>query len=200
MKTVRRAGIIVLILLVLLVIISFFLPANVHVERTAVIKAQPDVVFKQVNDLHNWNNWMPWNKLDPEMKIKYTGPEEGIGAGYSWSSEDKHVGKGKIAITESKPDQLVVTALDFMENGTATGSFKMEPADGGTRITWRMDMDMGMNPIGRYLGLFMDQMMGGDFEQGLDDLKKVSESYSPPPMQEINPTPEDSTSSMEKPS
>lgn len=193
MKILKRIGIFLLALIVILVVISFFLPAKVHVDRTVVINAQPSVVFMQVNNLHNWNNWMPWNKLDPNMKIEYHGPEEGTGAGYSWTSDNKQVGKGKIAITESIPNQTVITSLDFMENGVASGSFKFEPAEGGTKVTWGMDMDMGMNPVGKYFGLFMDQMLGGDFEKGLTDLKKVSESYTPPVVPEINPMPEDST-------
>ena len=200
MKLLKRIGIILLAVIVLLVVISFMLPSKIHVERSAAIGAPANVVFMQVNNLRNWNNWMPYNKIDPEMKIEYNGKEEGTGAGYSWSSENSQVGNGKITITESKPNELIVTALDFMENGNATGSFKFEPSGSETKVTWGMDMDMGMNPIARYLGLFMDQLMGQDFEKGLRDLKSVSESYTPPVVPELNPAPADSTSAINKPS
>ncbi|MBK9729960.1 MAG: SRPBCC family protein [Chitinophagaceae bacterium] len=200
MKTLKRIGIFIAAFLLLLLVISFFLPAKVHVERVAVINAQPAIVFNQVNNLHNWNNWMPWNKLDPNMKITYFGPEEGTGAGYSWMSDNEQVGKGKLSITESKTNQSIITSLDFMEHGIATGSFGFEEADGGTKVTWGMDMDMGMNPMARYLGLFMDQMLGGDFDKGLSDLKRTSESYTPPVQPEINPMPADSTEPAVKPS
>lgn len=195
----KRIGIFTLAILLLLVVISFFLPGRVHVQRVAVINAQPEVVFRQVNDLHNWNKWMPWNKMDPKMEIKYYGPEKGTGAGYSWSSDIKQVGKGKITIIDSKPDESVVTELNFMEHGISTASFRMEPVDHGTKVIWGMDMDMGMNPFARYLGLFMDQMIGGDFEKGLIDLKTVSEQYAPPLIPEINMTP-DSSSALTNPS
>ena len=119
MKLLKRIGIILLAVIVLLVVISFMLPSKIHVERSAAIGAPANVVFMQVNNLRNWNNWMPYNKIDPEMKIEYNGKEEGTGAGYSWSSENSQVGNGKITITESKPNELIVTALDFMENGNA---------------------------------------------------------------------------------
>lgn len=199
MKTLRRIGIFLLAFLVILLIISFFLPSKVHVERIAVINAQPDIVFKQVNNLRNWNNWMPWNKLDPNIKIKYYGPEEGTGSGYSWSSENGQVGKGKLSITDSKPNESVITAMNFTGNGVATGSFHLESLEGKTKITWGMDMDMGMNPVAKYIGLFMDQMIGADFEQGLSDLKKVSESYTPPVTPELNAAPADSATAT-KPS
>lgn len=199
MKTLRRIGIFLLAFLVILLIISFFLPSKVHVERIAVINAQPDIVFKQVNNLHNWNNWMPWNKLDPNIKIKYYGPEEGTGSGYSWSSENGQVGKGKLSITDNKPNESVITAMNFTDNGVATGSFHLESLEGKTKITWGMEMDMGMNPVAKYIGLFMDQMIGADFEQGLSDLKKVSESYTPPVTPELNAAPADSATAT-KPS
>lgn len=192
MKTLKRIGIFLVVFLAILLVISFFLPSKVHVERMAVINAQPEIVFKQVNNLHNWNSWMPWNKLDPDMKIKYYGPEEGAGSGYSWTSENSQVGKGKLSITESKQNESITTSMNFTENGEATGTFTFEPVNGNTKIIWGMDMDMGMNPVAKYLGLFMDQMIGADFEKGLSDLKKVSESYSPPAMPELNASPEDS--------
>jgi hypothetical protein len=50
------------VLIILLVIISFFLPGKVHVERTAVIRAEPAVIYGQVADLKNWPKWAPWFK------------------------------------------------------------------------------------------------------------------------------------------
>ena len=177
MKTLLKAGIAILVILILLIIVSLFLPANVHVERTAVIEAEPSVIFVQVNDLHNWNNWMPWNKMDPKMKIDYFGPSEGKGSGYSWHSDLKEVGDGKLWITQSLSNQYIETEMEFAQNGPATGSFKFEKVDGGTKVTWGMDSDMGMNPVGKYIGLFMDQMVGEQFDKGLNDLKKTSESH-----------------------
>ena len=36
-------------------------------------------------------------------------------------------------------------------------------------------MDMGMNPIGRWMGLTMDGMVGKDFDTGLASLKALAE-------------------------
>lgn len=63
-----------------------------------------------------------------------------------------------------------------MEQGTAFGGFNFKKEGEATVVTWYMDSDMGWNPIGRIFGLFMDGMLGPDFEKGLADIKKVSES------------------------
>jgi uncharacterized protein YndB with AHSA1/START domain len=174
MKTLKRIGVVLLAAIVLLLVISFFLPSHVHVERSRVVKAKPEAVFAQINDLHNWNNWMPWNRMDPNMKITYADVTSGPGASYSWQSENENVGNGKLTITKSDPNRLVETEMDFMEHGKGSGAFSIEEAADGTKVTWSMDSDMGNNPLFKFMGLFMDNMVGGDFEKGLEDLDNVA--------------------------
>ena len=193
MKTLKRIGIYLGIIVILLLVISLFLPGKVHVERTEVIKADPMIIFNQVNDLKNWPKWAPWFDLDPNMVVSYEGADAGTGASYSWQG-NKKVGAGKLTITDSKPVENINMKIDFTGHGSSAAAFKFNVVPEGTQVTWGMDMDMGMNPVGKYFGLVMDQMMGGDFENGLNELKKVSESYAPPVAPEINPMPEDSAS------
>jgi len=87
------------------------------------------------------------------------------------------VGSGSQEIIVSEPPHHLQTALDFGEHGTAVAFFDLEPADGGgTHVTWGFDTDMGMNPIGRYMGLMMDKFVGGDYERGLSNLRDLVES------------------------
>ena len=44
-----------------------------------------------------------------------------------------------------------------------------------TRVTWTMNGDMGGNPVYRWMGLFMDKMVGPDFDAGLANLKALAE-------------------------
>src|SRR5690606_16939708 len=44
-------------------------------------------------------------------------------------------------------------------------------------VTWSMQADMGNNPIGRWMGLMMDSIVGADYETGLASLKKLVESF-----------------------
>lgn len=159
----------------LLAVIGFFLPKKVHVERTAYINAPPSVVYGYINDLKTYDQWMPWNKLDPNWKVVFGNTTTGKDAWYSWDSENKNVGKGKLTITESVPNQKVVTLLEFTGFSSSLGGWTILPKDSGTNITWYMDSDMGLNPVNRWFGVFFDKMMGPDFEKGLADLKQLSE-------------------------
>src|SRR5688572_7578764 len=100
------------VVLVVLAVIIQRQPPNFRVERSATISATPDAVFMQVNDLHKWEDWSPWAKVDPAMKGTYEGPASGVGAVYSWTGNSK-VGVGRMTITESHPSDLVRFKLDF---------------------------------------------------------------------------------------
>lgn len=171
------------IVLALLIIVSFFLPGKVHVERSIVIKAQPEAIFANLNNLKSWEVWSPWKKRDSAMKNVYEGPESGVGQKSTWTSEHPKVGNGSMEISESKPNEKLVTKLSFGPGGIGYGTFKLEKMGDSTKVTWMMDSDgEGMNPImaigGKYMNLFkmMDKMLGPDFEAGLKSMKEVMES------------------------
>ena len=60
-------------------------PSEFRVERTATVAAPPASVFAHVDDLHKWEAWSPWAKLDPAAKVAYEGAPAGKGAGFTWS-------------------------------------------------------------------------------------------------------------------
>ena len=171
-----------LVLVVIILAIGLMLPSKVHVERSTVINAPPSTVFSFVNDLHKFNLWSPWAKLDPNTQYTFSGPDSGVGATMAWRSEQRDVGNGQHKIMVSTPDQQVQTALDFGDMGTAFATFDLVASGTGTRVTWGFDKDAGYNMMGRYFGLMMDKMIGPDFEQGLANLKTVAESASPAAM------------------
>lgn len=179
MNFLKRLLYFVVILVALLLIISFFLPSKAHVERTVQMNGvKPASVFAQLNDLKSYDKWMPWNKKDSGMKKNWGDKTSGTGASYSW--ESKVVGNGSLTITESVPDKLVRTDLNFMENGTGKGGWELTEKDGGTNVKWFMDSEAGggflNKAISRYVFLFMDKMVGPDFEEGLASLQKAAES------------------------
>ena len=172
MKTLLRIVLILVGLVVLALLAGFLLPREIHVERSAVIEAAPETVYEALIAPREFNEWSPWADLDTTMTPEYFGPEMGIGAGFTWSSQEDNVGSGKYEITSAEPNSKIEVALDFGEMGTSMSSYMLEPADGGTRVTWTLDSDMGMNPISRYFGLMMDSWVGGDYEKGLGNLKE----------------------------
>jgi hypothetical protein len=192
MKILKKILIVLVVLIAVLAIIGMFMSPKVRVERSMDMKASPDAVYNQVADLKMWDNWMPWNKMDPAMKKTYGEKTTGEGATYSWESTNKNVGKGSIVITKAVPNEMVETTLAFEGQGTATGGYQIEKTDGGSKVTWSINMDMGANPFKRLMGSMMDKMMGPYFDQGLHSLDSASSAM---PVT-ASAAPADSTSMM----
>ena len=152
-------------------------PDSFRVERSTAIKAPPEKVFAVLNDFHRWDAWSPWEKLDPAMKRNYSGSPSGRGAVYAWEGNSK-VGKGRMEITESVPPSKVTIKLDFLDPFEAhnVAEFTLVPTGDTTDVRWVMH---GPSPyLTKLMGMFvsMDDMVGGDFEAGLANLKAVAES------------------------
>ena len=154
-------------------------PSDFRIERSATMAAPPPAVFAQVNDFQKWQAWSPWEKLDPALKRSYEGPAAGAGAQYAWVG-NKDVGEGRMTILESRPGERVRIKLEFFKPfaATNTAEFSFQPQPGGTRVTWSMAGQN--NVIARAVCMFMnmDRMVGGQFEQGLAQMKAIVERRS----------------------
>ncbi len=171
--------------LILLLIAGFLVaamsqPDELKVTRSIVIDAAPAEVFPLVNDLHQWEQWSPWFKQDPDIEIKYSGPDAGEGAAYEWKSEI--VGAGTMEIVESVPDTRIKTALHFTEpfEDKPAAAFEFEPVDGGTKVTWTMEGESNLTSKVMMLFWDFDAMIGKDFENGLNSIKQLAESGGSP--------------------
>ena len=176
MRLFRRFFIGLIVVLLLLVAGAYLLPRNVSVARSITIDAAPEAVFPLINSLQAGQDWSPWLSRDPNVKLTYTGPEAGVGNTLEWTSDHPNVGNGKQVIKVSEPNSRVLTDLDFGDMGTAEAAFNLEPAGSGTRITWSLETDMGMSPMGRWMGLMMDRWIGTEYQRGLAQLKEIAEA------------------------
>ena len=169
-------GIFAAMVVVFLIVVAMQ-PAEYRVSRSVTIAAPASAVFPQVNEIKKWEPWSPWMKLDPNATSKYEGPAAGVGAAMIWAGNNE-VGEGKMTITESKLNDLVRFRLDFYKPmaGTGDAEFTFRAEGDGTTVTWTMT---GKNNfVGRAFCLIMkmDKMIGGNFEKGLADMKRIAET------------------------
>jgi hypothetical protein len=166
------------IAIVALAAIALLLPRQVHVERSVAVRSPPMTVFEIVNGFGRFNEYSPWFELDPQAKYTYEGPASGVGAKMSWTSEERGVGDGSQEIVRSEPPRMVQSRIEFGGDSTAVTTWTIQPAEGGSTVTWAFDTDLGMNPVMRYMGLAFDHLIGRDYERGLARLKALAESPS----------------------
>ncbi len=180
MVIIKRILIGIVALLVLFFVVGFLLPSDIRVERSVDIDASPEQVYDMVNDFQQFNRWQPWAQIDPDTRYVYEGPATGAGSRMMWYSDHPDVGDGMQEITLSEPYSKVRMALDFGTEGLAHSDYLIDEKDGGAELTWTLEADMGGNPIFRYVGLFMDGMVGAAYEQGLAKLQEILESEPEP--------------------
>jgi carbon monoxide dehydrogenase subunit G len=176
-RTIRIGLATLAVAVVVIAVVVALQPSDFRVERSITISAPATVVFARVNDLHRWQEFSPWAKLDPAARNTFEGPPAGVGAVFAWAGNDD-VGEGRMTISESRPDELVRMKLDFLKPFAATNTtdFTFKPQGERTLVTWSMT---GKNNfMAKAVGLLMnmDKLVGSDFEKGLADLKSLSEA------------------------
>ena len=180
----KKVGLFVLLLLVAFVVTGYLLPKQVHIERSITVNRPVSMMFELLNTYRYYNEWSPWADRDPKAEFIVSGPDSGVGARMSWIGDPHLVGSGWQEIVASKPYEQIRIKLDFDAQGIADTGFNLVSRGDATEITWFFDSDLtaGVNYLdsflARYFGLLFDRWVGGDYEQGLVNLKRYAESLS----------------------
>jgi hypothetical protein len=173
MKIIKTIGIILVVLAALIVVVGLFMPSKFDAERSLVINAPQEQLFNEVNNLKNWNNWNAWNKIDPNWKVTYSEAEAGVGASYSWISDNSEVGVGKVTINKSEPMGLVEGTMEFDGMNPAKIYHTFEPVEGGVKVTFGIHSDLGRNIIRKlFFGVMGNKVIGGNYDQSLANLSQ----------------------------
>ena len=174
MKWFGRIALALVAVIALLLAVGMLLPSGFKVQRSVEMGATPDRIYPLIADPREWKRWSVWNRRDPSMTMQYSGPPSGSGARWAWKSASE--GNGEMEFTAAVVNERIDYALSFPEMGMRSrGQLRLETAGAGTRVTWTNEGDMGTNPVNRYVGLFMDRLVGPDFEGGLKNLKTIVE-------------------------
>ncbi len=152
-------------------------PDTFAVARSVDIAATPDRVFPILNDFKAWPDWSPYEKIDPAMQRTLGAVTQGEGATYAWSGNGK-VGAGNMLITKSVPSSLVALDLNMLKPMRASNkvTFSLMPKGNLTMVTWEM---AGKSPFfAKLMGVVMnmDKIVGTQFEEGLANLKRLTET------------------------
>lgn len=160
--------------LILLLIISALLPSQYHVERSITVNATPNKVYPLLQNFAEWEKWSVWASLDPNQKVSVTGEPGKPGHKQEWDGPIN--GKGSMTIDAAESNVFLKMNLVFEEPQpmVATSKFELKPEGTKTIVIWHNEGALEY-PIGRFFGLFLDSMLGKDFETGLAKLKEVVE-------------------------
>lgn len=152
-------------------------PDEFRVERRLRIAAPAEQLWPLVGELKGFNRWNPYERKDPLIKTRYSGPPAGVGSRYDWESDK--VGVGSMEVTRQLPGRAVQMKLDFLKPFEAhnQAEFTLQPTpDGATEVRWAMHGPARF--MTKLMGVFMDmdRMVGRDFEDGLHNLRQLAEA------------------------
>jgi Polyketide cyclase / dehydrase and lipid transport len=173
MKPLKVLGLAAILIVMIVLIFTLIQPSKGYVERTVVINAPVQEVFRELNTYQTFTLWSPWAKMDANAKYTYDGPDSGVGAKMAW--EGKSIGKGSQWIEASTPDKHIKNVINFEDlNGVFYAQYILEPEGNQTKLTWTYD---GVNNgfLGKMRWLFMKGALGAQYEEGLHDLKYLIE-------------------------
>jgi len=170
---------VIVALVALIAILGTTGPKHTHAESSIVINRPVSQVFSYLLPLKNGEQWSPWSKMDPTMKIDYQGADGAIGSSLNWVGNSK-VGEGTQTLTAVQPDKRLEYRLEFRKPmaGVATAYFTTDAGEqpNTTKVTWGLDAD-NTNFVQRLMARVMncEGMMEKIFAGGLVDLKTALE-------------------------
>ena len=167
-----------LLFLILIAIIGFAIyvavqPNSFEVSRERTINAPSAVLYDNVIDYKNWEAWSSWAEKDPEMKIDLPEKTKGVGGSYSWEDKD---GVGSMKTLATTPKTSIEQELQFGEYHPSKINWTFEPTtDNKTKVTWKMNSNKVPFMFKGFAAISggFDNMIGPDFERGLEKLDSV---------------------------
>ncbi|MCB0417376.1 MAG: SRPBCC family protein [Bdellovibrionaceae bacterium] len=176
----KKIGIALGVLLGIFLIYVAFKSPKYEFNREVKIEANAAEIFPWINNSQKMNVWMPWKEVDPKMVMSFDGPEEGVGAKSSWTS-DGQMGEGSSTIIESVPNQKTVFLLEYTKPQAMTQNASIEilPDGNASVVRWSVWGENGF--IGRLFCSLVDvsKHINGSFDAGLNKLKQQVETSKP---------------------
>ena len=179
-KKILLAIVVLIVLFVVgVVVLAFSVSGDYKVEREVVINKPKAEVFAYLKVLKNQNEWGPWAKKDPNIKLDYKGTDGTPGFVSAWTSEHPEVGAGEQEIKKVVEGERVDTELRFKKPFESTSdAYLITEAVGEnqTKVKWGFSGSMPKPLNLMLLMMDMDKEVGKDFDEGLANLKKKLES------------------------
>lgn len=175
MKFVKYVLIFSASILLLIVVGGLLLPSQYKIERNININSSISEVENYIIDLRKWEQWSYMSsRKDTSIVFNYQQNNIGPHSSAKWKSD--FMGEGILRIYDYKPAQNIYYELIIQENDhKINGTFFIDSTEKGINVRWLDYGDLGINPIARIFGLFMEKYIGQDQENSLNELKKVIE-------------------------
>lgn len=170
--TLRKVTRILAVIILLLVVVAFFLPAEYRVERNVIIKAPRDLIS---NSLLQGDRLPEWMYIKNGAVVPFEGVlKEGDSAVLSYS--DVSV-QGLISVVEVSSNVIRFDVQPKPKVDIVHNHIALQPTDGGTLVIWTIEGSLNAGLLSPYLAFFANDIAGANFEKSLQQLKDQIETF-----------------------
>lgn len=146
-------------------------------ERSGVINAPPEAIFPYISNLKMGEQWSPYEKIDPNMKKTFAGPDGQVGSSMDFEG-NSDAGSGRLEILKIVPNESVDIRLLMLKPMYADNlvQYTLTKEGESTKFTWSMKGDGGF--MSKLVTLLIDceKMVGDQMEEGIQNLKNLVEA------------------------
>ncbi|MBT8266332.1 MAG: SRPBCC family protein [Bacteroidia bacterium] len=173
MKVLKYLIFILLILIIGGAIYVAVQPNEFTVSRSRTMDAPAAVIYDNVIDYKKWEAWSAWLEKNPNTRLSYPEQTRGVGGSFAWEDDD---GPGNIKTIATEENASISQEMQFGEYEPSNVEWSFEPNETGqTHVTWEMkskNIPFVFKMFSVISGGF-DNMIGPDFERGLEKLDSV---------------------------
>ncbi|MGJ8684432.1 MAG: SRPBCC family protein [Nonlabens sp.] len=143
------------------------------ITEKKTIQAHPSVVYEQLADFKNWQNWNPWSS-SPDVTNTLGEQTTGIDGNYSFTDE---YGNGSMTFTELNPDKSIQAQMNYhtsLTNSESIVSMTLNPVENGTEVVWNIKGEDGLkNKVMNFIfGLDLENEIRPMYQKGLANLEE----------------------------
>ena len=155
-------------------IIGLFMPSSVKVSRGVIVNTDSSNVYKELSDVKNWNQWLPWITADSGAVVQTSAVTNAPGAYFKWKGM-KLNSAGILTVQSIQPDEILVLH-EMKDMNTSKGGFRIRSVGTNTtELLWYLEYELKWYPWERFYGIFLDKIIGSAFEKGLEQFRNYAE-------------------------
>jgi hypothetical protein len=148
---------------------GFFLPKQIEVRNEVLINQSPGNIYSVLVNLKTWQQWSIWSyTIDTSMHYELENELQKM----TWTGN--YAGNGSIEFEKKIQDSEVQTVLSLQNDKfNMHGVIRLEIIDNETtRVSWTNTIMLGNNPLKRYLGSSIQNVVHRDIGECLKGLQK----------------------------
>lgn len=174
MRLIKMFSIVLVGMFAVITIIGLLIPSSAKVSRGIIVNADSSNVYKELSDVKNWNQWLPWITADSGAVVQTSAVTNAPGAYFKWKGV-KLNSAGTLTIQSIKPNEILLLH-EIKDMNTSEGGLRIRSiSNNTTEVLWYMEYKLKWYPWERFFGIFIDKIIGSAFEQGLEQFRTYTE-------------------------